>query len=156
VLIIGGESFNSSHSLSETLIGIHSAIPAHLPDFLMPTNELAAQPSDQVLIAHTTCPDEIIGNRIAQTLVEERLAACVSQIPAVESVYFWDGRLQKDREILLIIKTTQATLAALESRLKALHPYELPELVAIRAMGGNDDYLNWVRTAVGRRARTND
>jgi periplasmic divalent cation tolerance protein len=100
---------------------------------------------DQVMLALSTCPDEDSARRIAAALVGERLAACVNRVPGLHSTYFWNGRLQDEPEILLIIKTTAGRLAALEARLKALHPYELPELVAIPVEGGNERYLNWVR-----------
>jgi periplasmic divalent cation tolerance protein len=104
---------------------------------------------EEIAIALCSCPNRETATQIAHSLVGEQLAACVSQIPGVESVYFWDGRLQTDQEILLMIKTTFGALPALEARVKALHPYELPELVAIRSAGGSEAYLNWVRSAVG-------
>jgi periplasmic divalent cation tolerance protein len=110
--------------------------------------------TEQVIIAFSTCPDEACAQRLAQALVGERLAACVNRLPGVTSTYFWDGRLQDDAEILLIIKTTAARLAELEARLKVLHPYELPELVALPVTAGNERYLQWVRSGVSRQERT--
>jgi periplasmic divalent cation tolerance protein len=104
--------------------------------------------TDQVIVALSTCPDEATGRTIAQALVSERLATCVNRLPGVTSTYFWDGRLQDDAEILLIIKTTAARQAELAARLKALHPYELPELVVLPVAGGNEPYLQWVRSGV--------
>lgn len=104
--------------------------------------------TEQVIVALSTCPDEATARRIAETLVSERLATCVNRVTGMTSTYFWDGRLQDDPEILLIIKTTAARLAELEARLGVLHPYELPELVALEAAGGNERYLQWVRTGV--------
>jgi periplasmic divalent cation tolerance protein len=104
--------------------------------------------TDQVIVALSTCPDEATARAIAQTLITERLATCVNRLPGVTSTYFWDGRLQEDAEILLIIKTTAARQAELASRLKALHPYELPELVVLPVSGGNEPYLQWVRSGV--------
>ena len=86
----------------------------------------------------------------------ERLAACVNRLPGVRSTYFWDGRLQDDAEILLIIKTTGRRLPDLTQRLKALHPYELPELVALPVVGGNERYLDWVRMGVASKAKETD
>ena len=113
-------------------------------------------PADGIVIALSTCPDEEAAKGIAQVLVQERLATCVNRVAGVRSTYFWDGRLQDDGEILLIIKTTQARLGELESRLKALHPYDLPELIAIPAVGGNEAYLCWVREGVQRNDRSNE
>lgn len=104
--------------------------------------------TEQVIIALSTCPDEATARAIAEALVSEQLATCVNRVTGMTSTYFWDGRLQDDPEILLIIKTTAARLAGLEARLTALHPYELPELVALSVAGGNERYLQWVRTGV--------
>ncbi|HEX2494235.1 MAG TPA: divalent-cation tolerance protein CutA [Steroidobacter sp.] len=103
---------------------------------------------DSVLIAFSTCPDEPTAARIAQTLVSEGLAACVNRIPGACSTYMWDGRLHEDAEILLIIKTTRRALTKLTHRLRALHPYECPELIATAVIGGNENYLDWVRAAL--------
>jgi periplasmic divalent cation tolerance protein len=104
--------------------------------------------ADQVLVALSTCPDAATADRVGRALVSEGLAACVNRVEGVRSTYFWDGRLQDEPEILLIIKTTAAMLAALTDRVRALHPYEVPELVAIPTAGGNEAYLQWVRTGV--------
>jgi periplasmic divalent cation tolerance protein len=104
--------------------------------------------TDQVILAFTTCPDEASAETIAAALVQERLAACVSRFAGIRSTYIWDARLQDQAEILLIIKTTAARLAGLQARLASLHPYELPELLAIPAVGGNERYLDWVRMGV--------
>jgi periplasmic divalent cation tolerance protein len=103
----------------------------------------------QVILAISTCPDESVARRIAETLVTERLASCVNRIAGVRSSYFWDGILQDDGEILLIIKSTSGQLANLERRLNELHPYELPEFVVTPVTGGNERYLDWIRRHVG-------
>jgi periplasmic divalent cation tolerance protein len=97
-----------------------------------------------VLIALSTCPDEATAARIARALVEEGLAACVNRIGGVRSTYAWQGAVHDDAEVLLVIKTTRARLDALQVRLVALHPYELPELVAVEVTGGLAPYLDWV------------
>jgi periplasmic divalent cation tolerance protein len=104
--------------------------------------------TDQVIVAFSTCPDEASARTLAQALINERLATCVNRLAGVTSTYFWDGRLQEEGEILLIIKTTAARQAELEARLTALHPYELPELVVLPVVGGNEPYLQWVRSGV--------
>ena len=81
-------------------------------------------------------------------LVTERLAACVNRIAGVQSTYVWKGELQNDTEVLLVIKTTTAKLATLEARVKALHPYAVPELIAVPVVGGSKEYLEWVRESV--------
>jgi len=104
--------------------------------------------SDQVILALTSCPDEISARRIAHILVNEGRVACVNRISGVASTYLWEGELRDESEILLIMKTTAAGLPALQSRLNAIHPYELPEFVAIPLVGGNAAYLAWVRSGV--------
>ncbi|MEN5060293.1 divalent-cation tolerance protein CutA [Luteimonas sp. TWI1416] len=97
-----------------------------------------------VLTCLNSCPDEASAQRIARTLVDARLAACVSLVPGVTSIYRWQGRVQTDAEVLLVIKTTADRLEALTERLRALHPYDVPELVALPVAGGLADYLHWV------------
>src|SRR5262245_20834973 len=105
--------------------------------------------TDQVIVALSTCPDEATARLLAASFVSQRLASCVDRVTGIASTYFWDGRLQDDAEILLIIKTTTSRLPELEARLQALHPYELPELLVLPVLGGNERYLQWVRTGVG-------
>lgn len=108
------------------------------------------------MVALSTCPDEPTAKAIAETLVKEGLAACVNRVPGVRSTYFWDGRLQDDAEILLIIKTAAARLEELTSRLAALHPYDVPETVALRVIGGNEAYLRWVREGVEKEGKSGE
>ncbi|UXI68797.1 divalent-cation tolerance protein CutA [Tahibacter amnicola] len=102
-----------------------------------------------VLIAYCTVPDAETAGRIAGQLVQERLAACVNSLPGVASTYVWEGRLCRDAEHLLLIKTTRDQLPALTARLVALHPYELPEVIAVDVAAGNPAYLDWVARSVG-------
>jgi periplasmic divalent cation tolerance protein len=96
------------------------------------------------LIALCACPDSATADRIARTLVDERLAACVNRLPGVESTYHWNGAVQVDEEVLLAIKTSRARYAALEARIVALHPYEVPEVIAIPIGEGYAPYLAWI------------
>jgi periplasmic divalent cation tolerance protein len=98
------------------------------------------------LICLSTCPDAASADRIATALVEERLAACVNVLPGVRSTYRWEGQVRRDDEVLLIIKTTRDRIDALRQRLPDLHPYELPELIAVEAAGGLPAYLDWIAT----------
>lgn len=85
----------------------------------------------------------------ARTLVEERLAACVNVIGPVKSIYRWHGAVAEDGEQQLVIKTTRAMLASLETRVAQLHPYELPEFLIVEPSGGSAEYLAWVRESIG-------
>ena len=92
----------------------------------------------------STCPDLPTADVIATTLVEERLAACVSRLPGMQSTYRWQGAVERAEEVLLLIKTTAGRQDALIARLQALHPYELPEAIAVEIRGGLAPYLDWV------------
>lgn len=96
------------------------------------------------LVCFCTCPDAASAERVAESLVGERLAACVNLLPGVRSVYRWQGAIERTDEVLLLVKTTHARLDALAARLRELHPHELPELVAVEAAGGLPAYLEWV------------
>jgi periplasmic divalent cation tolerance protein len=96
------------------------------------------------LVCFCTCPDTETAHRIADALVAERLAACVNVLPGLRSVYRWQGAIERADEVLLLIKTVHAQLAPMSARVSALHPYELPELVAVEVAGGLAAYLDWV------------
>ncbi|WP_407353955.1 divalent-cation tolerance protein CutA [Luteimonas sp. R10] len=96
------------------------------------------------LICLCACPDRDVASRIAETLVGERLAACVNLLPGVESVYRWRDAVERDTEVLLLIKTAPARLQAVTARIVALHPYELPEVIAVESAGGLSAYLDWI------------
>ena len=91
-----------------------------------------------------SCPDPDTAQRLAPTLVQERLAACVSVLPAMVSVYRWQGAVEQAQEVLLLAKTAAERVPVLIERLQALHPYELPEIVAVQAAAGLPAYLDWV------------
>lgn len=98
-----------------------------------------------ILLAVTTCPTPESAEKLATAVVSEGLAACVNQLPGTLSTYMWQGKLHRDTEVVLLIKTTVTQMGALESRLKALHPYELPELIAVPVCAGSTPYLDWIR-----------
>lgn len=100
-------------------------------------------------IIFTTVALHETGINIARTLVEERLAACVNLAPAVESIYWWQGKLDHSLEYVLMIKTTAAKVDALRERLLALHPYEVPEFVVLPVESGSEAYLGWIRESIG-------
>jgi len=104
--------------------------------------------NSEALLVLTTCPDEAVAGRIARELVEGGLAACVSQMPGLRSTYRWKGRVEDEPEVLLLIKTVATRFQDLEMRLKSLHPYEVPEIIAVPIARGSLDYLSWLRTAL--------
>ena len=85
---------------------------------------------------------------IARTLVEERLAACVSIVPGLTSLYWWEGKISRDSEVLLIIKTSEQAYERLEARLREIHPYQVPEIVALRAERVYEGYMEWLEGEV--------
>lgn len=107
-----------------------------------------ANPSE-VLVVLSTCPDDAVAGRIATALIAGNLAACVNRLPGVRSMYRWEGRIQDDLEVLLVIKTTAARYVAVEAAVRQHHPYELPEIVALPVSAGLAGYLDWVRKATG-------
>ena len=100
-----------------------------------------------VLLVHCTCPDDAVARRIARSLVEHRLAACVNVGAPVFSVYRWDGAVQDTTEVPLVIKTTRERFDEMKVHLLMLHPYELPEILAVEPAAGLDRYLDWIGTA---------
>jgi periplasmic divalent cation tolerance protein len=106
--------------------------------------------SAAIRLVLTTCPNAELAQEIARALVNERLAACVNVLAGCRSVYAWQGKVCEDDEVPLLIKTTAARYPALEARLRELHPYELPEVIAVDLVDGLPAYLDWVagQTAV--------
>ncbi|HEX8029945.1 MAG TPA: divalent-cation tolerance protein CutA [Vicinamibacterales bacterium] len=100
--------------------------------------------SDQFVVALTTLPADGDVETFARQLVEEKLAACVNILPTMRSVYRWKGGVESADERQLVIKTTAARLAALESRLRTLHPYDLPEFIVLPITQGSVSYLSWL------------
>lgn len=102
----------------------------------------------EALVILCTCPDDAIAGRLTRSLVEQRLAACVNILPAVRSIYSWQGEVHDDKEVLLVIKTLESRHAALEAWLLEHHPYDVPEIVAIPAEHVSADYLAWIESSV--------
>jgi periplasmic divalent cation tolerance protein len=96
-------------------------------------------------VSFATCKDAAQAKRIARALVKEKLAACVNIVPGVTSVYTWEGKTEEAREVLLVIKSRNALSKRLTTRIRALHSYQVPEVITIPIASGNPDYLRWVR-----------
>lgn len=104
--------------------------------------------SSRALVVLTTCANADEARRLAEALVEQRLAACVSSLGDVTSTYRWQGRLQRDQETLMVIKTTEARFAAVEDLIRARSSYELPEVLAVPVHMGSSEYLSWLGAEV--------
>ena len=100
-------------------------------------------PENHIVIL-CTVPDQESGEKIAEALVEERLAACVNLLPGVVSTYRWEGAVKQDQELLLLIKTSGARFEAVRARIQALHPYDTPEVIALPISEGDPKYLSWL------------
>jgi periplasmic divalent cation tolerance protein len=100
------------------------------------------------LVAFVTCPpDKAEG--IAASIVESRLAACVNILPGITSVYTWEGKLNKDSESLLVIKTNRKIYDAFETKIKEIHPYDVPEIICVPIELGSQAYLSWLNQSIG-------
>jgi periplasmic divalent cation tolerance protein len=104
---------------------------------------------DEVLVVLSTFPSEDKAAAVARTLVEEKLAACVNLVPAVRSIYRWQGAVEDGAETLAIIKTSRAQFDAMADLLVKLHPYDVPEVIGLPVATGHGPYLAWVISNVG-------
>ena len=100
------------------------------------------------IVVLITVPSQDVGGAIARALVEGRLAACVNMVPGVTSTFWWEGEVQSEAEALLMVKTRPDLFDALADRVRALHPYTVPEIIALPLVAGNQAYLDWVRESV--------
>lgn len=109
----------------------------------------ARRPQDgRALVVLVTAPTVARAVRIARALVEERLAACGNVVPGLRSLFRWEGKVQDQAEALLLLKTTRRRFRALRARVLALHPYQVPEILALPVEAGNAAYLDWIASSV--------
>ena len=102
----------------------------------------------EAIVVYVTVGSAAEGDRLAQALVAEQLAACVNRVGRVQSVYRWEGKVEQSEEELLIIKTVKDSFPALEKRVRELHSYSVPEIVALPIVDGSESYLKWLRDQV--------
>ncbi|KMZ68448.1 Protein CutA 1, chloroplastic [Zostera marina] len=134
--------------------------PHNFPTFLWPKNfnllrkgihstKMAAESSTTVpsIVAYVTVPNREAGKKLAESIVKEKLAACVNVVPGIQSVYWWDDKIQTDTEELLIIKTRESLLTRLIEHVKSNHEYDVPEVISLPITGGNDKYLEWIKNS---------
>ena len=105
-------------------------------------------------LVFVTAPDLEVAGRIARALVDDRLAACASLLPGLTSIYRWRGEVQEDAEVLLLIKTSSERLADLERRVAELHPYEVPEIIALDPAHVEPRYLAWLQSETSETSET--
>jgi periplasmic divalent cation tolerance protein len=96
------------------------------------------------LLVITTVPDVEVGQIIAENLIQERLAACVTMLGPGQSLYWWKGKITQDQEYTLFIKTKKDVYAKLDEKIRQLHPYDVPEIMALPVFAGSKDYLSWI------------
>ncbi len=109
-----------------------------------------SEPSpERVTVVLTTAPDGRVAEALAEDLLADRLIACANLVDRVRSLYRWDGRVQRDDEVLLVLKTTSEAVPRVRDRIVELHPYDVPEVLCLPARGGLDAYLDWVAAEVG-------
>lgn len=106
-----------------------------------------SNPPARIVLTTVANPEE--ATRLGRTLVEERLAACATLIPAAQSIYRWEGQVETASETLLLLKTAPQQLEALEARLHSLHSYQTPEFLVLRVESGSPAYLDWLHASLG-------
>src|SRR3990167_4707649 len=107
-----------------------------------------AAPNGEIIMVFVTVPGPREGNRISKAILTSRLAACVTVIPGVQSMYRWKGKIVQDQEAMLVAKTTRLRYKKLEKMIKELHPYQVPEIIAILLDCGSPQYIEWVTREV--------
>jgi periplasmic divalent cation tolerance protein len=106
--------------------------------------------TDAAIVVLTNLPDQESARTLARRLVEGRLAACVNIGASVESIYHWHGQIETGNEVPIAIKTRQVLFSKVEATIREIHPYELPEVVALPITGGSAEYLDWIRAETRR------
>ncbi|MBA4148644.1 MAG: divalent-cation tolerance protein CutA [Verrucomicrobia bacterium] len=103
----------------------------------------------QHCVVLVTAPDSTVARQIARSALEHRLIACASLVPKIESLYWWEGKIEKGNEVLLLLKTHRDKLVELEKHVLKHHPYDTPEFVVLKIAGGNKRYLAWLSESCG-------
>ncbi|MFC3394288.1 divalent cation tolerance protein CutA [Brenneria rubrifaciens] len=109
---------------------------------------MSDRPVCDAVVILCTAPDEPCAQRLAGQLLETRLAACVTLLPGAQSLYYWEGKLERQSEVQMLIKSDASHEQALLSHLKHHHPYETPELLVLPILGGDSDYLIWLNASL--------
>jgi periplasmic divalent cation tolerance protein len=104
----------------------------------------------EALVVYITAPSEEEAAKIARILVEERLAGCVNIVKDIRSIYSWQGKIEDEKEVLMIAKTRMKLFSALTARVKELHSYTVPEVIAIPIVDGSEEYIKWLKEATSQ------
>ena len=116
--------------------------------FFQMTKKIISTDNSNYQLVLCTCPDENIAINIAENIVAQRVAACVNVLPSVYSVYHWQDNVESAKESIILIKTTREQYAALEKVITSLHPYEIPEVIALNIDNGLPEYLKWIGSSI--------
>lgn len=103
--------------------------------------------SSEPIVVLITAPNRDEASRLAELMVNQQLAACVQILPEMESIYVWEGKMQRESEVLMLIKTTRAKFNELEQKVREVHSYETPEIIALTITAGSAAYLKWLATS---------
>ena len=114
----------------------------------MPRSRNTGGQGPGVIVVLVTVPTRAAARRIADALITRRLAACVNVVPSIESTFWWQGKMERCRELLLLIKTSTGRFEALRRVILTLHPYDVPEIIALPLTAGHPPYLRWVQSSV--------
>jgi periplasmic divalent cation tolerance protein len=110
---------------------------------------MSDMPSKEVMVVFITAPNEEEAAGIARSLVESKLAACVNIVKNIRSIYSWQGNIEDDSEVLMVVKTKKGLFNALSSRVRELHSYDVPEIIALPITDGSEDYIKWLLDSTG-------
>lgn len=102
------------------------------------------------IVVYVTVPSAEEGEKLANALVEDRLAACVNRLGPVQSTYWWEGRVERDEECLLVIKTKEELFDELRKKVQEIHSYTVPEIIALPILRGSDGYLHWMEEQLAK------
>jgi periplasmic divalent cation tolerance protein len=118
----------------------------------LPEGRAGGGMSEEFAIALSTFPDQETANKIARELVESALVACANIVPSITSIYFWKDKVEEGAEVLGIFKLTASRFDEFQKRLRALHPYDVPEIIRLNIAEGSADYLRWIAESCARNA----
>jgi periplasmic divalent cation tolerance protein len=104
----------------------------------------------EALVVYITAPNEDEASKIARTLVEEKLAGCVNIVPGIRSIYSWQGKIEDEKEVLMIVKTRLKLFNALKGKVIDMHSYSVPEIIALPIVEGSDEYIKWLKEVTTR------